>query len=407
MTKPNKSQKKLHYYYFYLFGIALIGVFAIIKVFDFPFPSIHPRDLVFFTFFTLIFSLFEVVLPSGMYMNLHFPVMSAVLLLFGPQATIISFIPALIAGGIRRKTPIRIPFNIGQNAISLLIASWVFSVGDGIPHQFNLIEHLPLALGIIFVYDFISVSLVCIAITLLKGGNLFQSFLSNFFLERLKIIPLFYTNGIILALVFQHEGILGGILISLPLLSIYLILRDQKIIFQTKETAFKDPLTSLFNRRFMDQWLNKNLPKAISKGSDLTLLMLDIDDFKKVNDRYGHEVGDKILIQVSRTIRETLRDCDVVVRYGGEEFVILLPDIDLNTGYRIAERVRKQIEEIVPFEEKNPSENIKASLGITSLQNQTEEKVSPETLLRQADKAIYLAKHEGKNRVYSYFPVNN
>ena len=158
--------------------------------------------------------------------------------------------------------------------------------------------------------------------------------------------------------------------------------------------ATQDPLTRCLNRRAFFQRFEVEYSRAQRYGHPLSCLMLDIDHFKMVNDNFGHPVGDKVLQRVSSIIKDCLRDCDVVCRYGGEEFCVILPETDSQGGSKTAERIRRAIAST------NMSDlRITISLGVSSLDS---EPVNPSELLSQADKALYVAKWKGRNRVVCY-----
>ncbi|MCP1676537.1 diguanylate cyclase (GGDEF)-like protein [Natronocella acetinitrilica] len=168
-----------------------------------------------------------------------------------------------------------------------------------------------------------------------------------------------------------------------------------------QEEASRDALTGLYNRRFFDERLEREFAFASEQGLPLVLGFMDLDHFKAVNDEYGHETGDKVLMSVAETLREHTRDGDLVVRYGGEEFVILLPDTSLHTGLRIFERLRRAIEGVEYASPDGRSLHITVSIGIAAHMDAMASEQSQVDLVRQADKALYTAKKLGRNRVES------
>lgn len=164
----------------------------------------------------------------------------------------------------------------------------------------------------------------------------------------------------------------------------------------TIELAVTDGLTGLNNRRYLDGHLKQLFERAKHRKRPLSLCLVDIDRFKLVNDTYGHEAGDEVLKQFAGRVRASLRGADLACRYGGEEFVLLLPDTGPDHAAAAAERLRMVILE-KPFTLSNgQSLAITASMGLSWM---TEAMDSPEKLLRQADDALYQAKNGGRNRV--------
>ncbi|MBB3459775.1 PleD family two-component system response regulator [Rhizobium sp. BK377] len=166
---------------------------------------------------------------------------------------------------------------------------------------------------------------------------------------------------------------------------------------QTIELAVTDPLTGLNNRRYLDNHLNVLFNRSMARGRPLSVLITDIDRFKQVNDTYGHDGGDQVLKEFANRVRSTVRGADLACRYGGEEFVVVMPDTSPEIAAAVAERLRAAIES-TPFLLKSSGEtlNITASFGISS---RIASVITPDQLMKQADLALYEAKNTGRNRV--------
>jgi two-component system cell cycle response regulator len=166
---------------------------------------------------------------------------------------------------------------------------------------------------------------------------------------------------------------------------------------QTIELAVTDPLTGLHNRRYLDNHLNTLFNRSMARGRPLSVLITDIDRFKQVNDTYGHDGGDEVLKEFASRIRTTVRGADLACRYGGEEFVVVMPDTSPEVAAAVAERLRAAVES-VPFELKSTGQtlSITASFGISS---RIPSVITPDQLVKQADQALYEAKNTGRNRV--------
>ncbi|KAF2960845.1 diguanylate cyclase [Thermotoga sp. 38H-to] len=160
-----------------------------------------------------------------------------------------------------------------------------------------------------------------------------------------------------------------------------------------EKLSVTDELTGLFNRRKMDEELEKEFHLWKRHRRPFSLLMIDIDDFKKVNDTYGHLVGDDVLKRVARLLVSSLRASDVVARWGGEEFLILCPETTLNEAMSLAERIRTKIE----GETFENGLNVTVSIGVCEMKDHE----TIDDLLKEADDNLYLAKQRGKNRVVS------
>jgi diguanylate cyclase (GGDEF)-like protein/PAS domain S-box-containing protein len=168
-----------------------------------------------------------------------------------------------------------------------------------------------------------------------------------------------------------------------------------------KERSIRDGLTGLFNHRYFYYFLRREFMLSTRSGTDLACLLLDLDNFKKLNDSYGHQFGDTVLKTVADRIGKTLRETDVVSRYGGEEFAILLPGTDLEGGVVIAEKIRARIENQA-FPHTNLSVGVTVSIGVAT--GMAHNPAKPQDLLAFADNALYRAKAAGRNCVIVYSP---
>jgi len=162
---------------------------------------------------------------------------------------------------------------------------------------------------------------------------------------------------------------------------------------KTEKEAMIDDLTGLYNRKAFDKRIQELFSEYKEKGTPFTVVMLDIDFFKKFNDTYGHQVGDEVLSYVGATLHKLLQGGDYPARYGGEEFVILLPATELKNAGVVAEKLRFYIS-VKQFNEKI-DKKITASLGVAMIQSED----SIESIVARADKALYLAKESGRNNV--------
>jgi len=169
---------------------------------------------------------------------------------------------------------------------------------------------------------------------------------------------------------------------------------------QLSNIAIHDGLTGLFNHRQMDKILKQEFRRALRYQNDLSCLLIDLDFFKVVNDTYGHAFGDFVLKGFSRIVGSVTRESDFAFRYGGEEFMILLPQTDIHGAQTVAEKLRATCEDYIYHDGTN-STSVTISVGVASLYHNGP--TQPETLLAYADKAVYQAKADGRNQVRTYF----
>ena len=173
---------------------------------------------------------------------------------------------------------------------------------------------------------------------------------------------------------------------------------ELKLFEETRASAYKDELTGLHNFRFFQEFLRWEIKRCERSGGEFSIAMGDLDNFKYYNDRFGHDAGNDALKAVGEALREAGRDQDVAVRYGGEEFVLIMPETSKEDAGGVADRVCRAIAELElsPLPSKN---GVTMSLGVASY---PVDAVAPEALIRCADRAMYTAKAKGKNQTQLY-----
>lgn len=172
-------------------------------------------------------------------------------------------------------------------------------------------------------------------------------------------------------------------------------LRNALLYYQALKLCHTDPLTGVYNRTALAGAFEREWKLAQRQNTPLSLLILDIDYFKKINDTYGHPIGDEVLRRVAHNLKQTVRTSDMVFRYGGEEFVILLSNTALKGARMLAERLRVAVANM-EMGDIAPGLHLTASLGVAALSHPQE---TPEQLLKRADEALYHAKRQGRDRV--------
>lgn len=175
-----------------------------------------------------------------------------------------------------------------------------------------------------------------------------------------------------------------------------LALTNLRLRYELRQQSIRDPLTGLFNRRYMEETLERELRRAVRHNRPLSIIMIDLDHFKKFNDAYGHEAGDKILVSIGSFLRRNVRKDDVACRYGGEEFTLILPESDLLNTAKRANIILSGLREITIQYQDYVIGQITASMGVASYPQDGEQVVD---LFRAADRALYEAKHLGRNRI--------
>jgi diguanylate cyclase (GGDEF)-like protein len=175
-----------------------------------------------------------------------------------------------------------------------------------------------------------------------------------------------------------------------------LALGNARLRESLRRQSVLDPLTGLFNRRHFDAALKRELARARRKNVPVSLVLVDIDHFKRVNDDYGHAIGDAVLRTIAQQLRLGIREGDIACRYGGEEMVLLLPECTAADASKRAEAIRVALAAITPNPEGEGPESVTASFGVAAYPVHAQD---AEALFWAADKALYRAKQYGRNRV--------
>lgn len=228
----------------------------------------------------------------------------------------------------------------------------------------------------------------------------------------LYLICLFIGGYIAYTVVFwgQYKGIIdlivpvvfffGAVFVMLVCSLSLRTAENLRRIYVLERENTTDSLMGIYNRRFFDRRLREEFSRSVRYQQPLSLLMIDIDHFKRVNDRWGHQIGDLVLKRLAELLKGCLRDTDIICRYGGEELVIILPHTSADTALQLAERLRERTEKTEILTEDaspdNQSVQVTISLGVSTLIPEME---SFQMMLKQADSALYLAKQQGRNRV--------
>ena len=210
--------------------------------------------------------------------------------------------------------------------------------------------------------------------------------------------------GNIVQIVYENEmDIFVNLLI--PYIKGYLeeaspVLESKTLMELLQEQSYIDQLTGLYNRRFLEEIYKNLVAQTKRRGTRLGILMIDIDFFKQVNDQYGHDVGDRVLKEIADTIKSTVREADIVVRFGGEEIMVILVDVEEGKSKEVAEKIRKAVEDkVINFSGGSLKKTV--SIGVCEFPTHTEHFWQ---CVKFADIALYKAKEEGRNRVKCFEP---
>ncbi len=203
--------------------------------------------------------------------------------------------------------------------------------------------------------------------------------------------------------IFQALSFFAGHAVLLTTSVGFLVLHKDRAEESAQRLAVTDPLTGTFNRRTFLDLAEKEISRSRRAGSALSLVLLDLDHFKRINDQHGHVVGDDVLVRFSKIVQGCLRKQDLLVRYGGEEFCVLLPDVALDGALALAERIRQSVER-TGFGGSGKPLRVTVSAGVARLGREDSDDIAH--LLKRADEALYGAKAAGRNQVQAY-PENS
>jgi diguanylate cyclase (GGDEF)-like protein len=234
---------------------------------------------------------------------------------------------------------------------------------------------------------------------------------SGIILFVLGVLEMLMQTGVIRPTSVKYSSVAAIVLVMIGASVVFVRFYEMKtslrrILINLSETerrlehkerlAITDALTGLYNRGFFDESLEEEVKDSIKNNRSLSLIMLDIDEFKSINDVFGHTIGDSVLAEIASVIKRNARASDLPARYGGEEFAVILPNTTIREAHEVSERIRKTIEEIIFVVQERPDSSVTISAGVTTLKG-TDLAID---LLARADKALLAAKARGKNNVY-------
>jgi len=169
---------------------------------------------------------------------------------------------------------------------------------------------------------------------------------------------------------------------------------ERQSLEKVKLKVYRDSLTGLYLREYLQIKLKENLYYMERYGRIFSLLMIDVDDFKGINDKFGHQVGDNVLFQIGNLIKKNIRSSDIPVRYGGDEFVVLMPETDINSAKKVAEKFADKMSKVI-FKKKDEEFKVTFSIGLTCVRKDD----TLDSIMERVDAALYSSKRSGKNSI--------
>lgn len=327
------------------------------------------------------------------YYTFNFLVYGFTFAVLGTSTAILVIVVSNIVEWIWNKPPWFIQlFNTGSYLIVMQGASFVY---DWINPAHSL-DTWQTALALILsmaVLDFLNHLMVGLVIWFARGETFRKSGVFDFFPLMLDLSLLYF--GASLSIVWNHNPLALGLFL-VPLYMIYNTLRVPALERKTEI----DSKTGLFNHEYFKKQLNNELRRSNRFDRPLCIVLADLDLLRNINNTYGHLAGDEVLIGVAKVLRAVVREYDVVSRFGGEEFAILLPETTLAQAYESAERIRRTVEEM-EFAVPNSVTSIRATMSFGIAQRETLSQ-TPDEIIHNADLALYFSKLSGRNRTHAY-----
>ena len=307
--------------------------------------------------------------------------------------------PALAVWGICSKQNQEIILQIALFIINVIIFPALYLTGGGIECGIPAYFVLGLALTL-----FLTKTKVGIWLALFESLHYLAVFYVSYaFPEWVLVIPAFLeedgVRNFTFSAIFSNTMMVMAILGFLTKILFKMYQRENTLvedsIIEIKHLATIDPLTNVYNRRYMYSYLTDQVQKAKENNTPLSVALFDIDKFKALNDTYGHLLGDEVLKSLSRILKNSCRPGEIVARYGGEEFILILPGSDKTTAYNRANEIRECIEQSYLSPELPQDKPVTISGGVSTYS----EGITEEQLVAYADENLYEAKESGRNRI--------
>lgn len=361
-------------------------------------PLPEPRIAALLVVLGLIAFHLAVELPSKVHIHPGFPLLMSALYYHGISAAILVIVPASLVIFFTKKHGFcNCVFNAAQFTLCLYVTE---NVGlwagwrPGVPADSRALLTILL---MILTYDFLNAAIVSMTVCVGKRKPYWECLMQTGFLQRRALLPQQVFLSTVAMSLSSHMGNTAIVLMFIGVISLRLQSMSQRELILRTEEAQTDSLTRIHNMRYLHEWLNTELGAAADGKSLCSFVFADIDGLKAVNDRYGHEIGDQLIVHVSKTFLANIRSKDQVARYGGDEFVAALPDTDHDQAITVAVRI-VQTSHDNPLVVNGENVHFGISIGVASWPEHGETVLDT---IRMADKAMYLAKQCGGNTVRS------
>lgn len=353
-----------------------------------------PSILLFALFFGFGIQL-NVTLPSGLRVSAAYPLLYASLVNLGIGPTMIMMLPGIMARVVTLGDSWLYTYYVyGQFCISAFAAGSAFLLGGTELGRIVLPGGIASLLLAGLVWDVVNLGLAQGRVVLQQGGNWLRGWWQALVVSRGPVGPIYHVLGFTAALLYQDRGVYGLILTSLALRGLHSFFRLHADFLNVRRVALTDRLTGVHNYRLLSEWMQREFPRVTAGRAPLSVLWVDVDNLKLVNDGLGHEAGNVLLKAVADLLRSKVRASDLVVRYGGDEFVVVLPGSGAEEAGQVVERILEALGH-QHFIIEGSAVKLGLSIGQASYPADAE---TPQELLTAADRAMYQVK-ERKLRV--------
>ncbi|HQD86255.1 MAG: GGDEF domain-containing protein [Bacillota bacterium] len=322
------------------------------------------------------------------------PILFAALHCYGLPLAVLTGVPGMLSQLVFLRKPLLTAlFNSGQLAISLGVANITTGFVRSLTPDVITCEIIAMVVGMA-VFDLCNITLVSQAVCKERQESWRACFEQMLLANRRCLLPLMYLLSLTSALLCFFIGNIGLLLTFAHVLAVSHLMRFQKELDLRTEESRTDPLTKALNYRYLEDWLNSEFPKLAAAYTPCSFIFIDLDGLKMVNDTFGHEAGDRVLVDVTKALISTARPQDIIIRYGGDEFVIICPGADIETAEAIGNSLIAVCSSPVHY--KGATFNIGLSVGIAAYPDDSD---VGRDLIRLADWAMYHSKKSGGNRV--------
>lgn len=341
----------------------------------------------------VLLSQLTVRLPSGMNITPVYPFVAAALVALGPGPAVAIAVPPFLARTVlNRDKPLFVLYICGQLSLVAAAAAGAYRLAGGTVGRLDLPADL-LAFAVMgLVFDAANTGLVQGRLTLSLGTPFFSGWWRSLFYDRGWVMPIYHALGLVCSLLFLDRGMWGLILGILPLFGLHAFFRLHAEAAKVRQAALTDRLTGVGNYRALTDWLARNfpVPQAAGPGGLVSVLSMDVDGLKSINDTYGHDAGNEVLKAVAAILEGNTRHNDVVARYGGDEFVVVLPATGPQEGEVVRQRIQQALHDL-RVEYGGHKLAVGMSIGLASYPDDASDSGG---LLRASDQAMYQAKRE-------------